>query len=218
MNYFNKSKLRIVPQLENNYDKILDDFNNFDYNYKDKLSTIKIDNIFNKWKESCNFGLQIDKKQNMLWAKYPVELRKKNFGHYELEVDKKIIWDGIILATKANFIKQFNITYIGRKFFSNTISLFRNFKEVITISLARFPSNRIILPHKGNKKIIRMHYGIKIPDGDIAFRVKDEEKKWENGKCFAFNDFYEHGGWNNTNDERIILIVDLDRKMIINGV
>ena len=55
MNYFNKSKLRIVPQLENNYDKILEDFNNFDYNYKDKLSTIKIDNIFNKWKESCNF-------------------------------------------------------------------------------------------------------------------------------------------------------------------
>ena len=49
MNYFNKSKLKIIPQLENNYNIILNDFNNFDYNYTDKLSKIKIDNIFNKW-------------------------------------------------------------------------------------------------------------------------------------------------------------------------
>ena len=217
MNYFNKSKLRIVPQLENNYNIILNDFNNFDYNYTDKLSYIKIDNIFNQWKKLCEFGLQVDKKQKMLWN-YPVELRKKKFGHYELEVDNKIIWDGIILATKANLFKQFNTTYIGHKFFSSTISLFKNFKEVVTISLARFPSNRVIPPHKGNKKIIRMHYGIKVPDGDICFKVKGEEKKWENGKAFAFNDFYEHGAWNNTNSDRIILIVDLDRKMILNGV
>ncbi len=46
MNYFNKSKLKIIPQLENNYNIILNDFNNFDYNYTDKLSYIKIDNIF----------------------------------------------------------------------------------------------------------------------------------------------------------------------------
>ena len=105
MNYFNKSKLKIIPQLENNYNIILNDFNHFDYNYTDKLSYIKIDNIFNKWKQLCKFGLQVDKKQKMLWN-YPVELRKKNFGHYELEVDKKIIWDGIILATKANLLKQ----------------------------------------------------------------------------------------------------------------
>jgi len=217
MNYFNKSKLRIVPQLENNYDKILDDFNNFDYNYKDKLSILKIDNIFNKWKQLCKFGLQVDKKQKMLWN-YPVELRKKNFGHYELEVDKKIIWDGIVLATKANLFKRFNYTYVGRKYFSETLSLFNNYKEVITVSMARFPANRIIPTHKGNRELIRIHYGIKIPEGDISFKVKNEEKKWENGKAFAFNDFYEHGGWNNTEQDRIILIVDLDRKMILRGV
>ena len=84
--------------------------------------------------------------------------------------------------------------------------------------MARFPSNRIIPTHKGNRELIRVHYGIKIPDGDISFKVKSEEKKWENGKAFAFNDFYEHGGWNNTEEDRIILIVDLDRKMILNGV
>ena len=99
-----------------------------------------------------------------------------------------------------------------------SISLLKSYKEVITVSIARFPSNRIIPIHKGNRELVRIHYGIDVPDGDIAFTVKGEEKKWENGKVFAFNDFYEHGGWNNTNSDRIILIVDLDRKMILNGV
>ena len=119
---------------------------------------------------------------------------------------------------KDNVFKKFNQTYIGRKYFSNTLSLFKNCEEVITVSIARFPSRRIIPIHKGNRDIVRLHYGVEIPDGDITFTVKGEEKKWENGKCFAFNDFYEHGGWNNTDYDRIILIVDLDRKMILNGV
>ena len=216
MNYFNKSKLRILPQLENNYDKILDDFNNFDYRYKDIIGRFKIDTLFKKWKGLYEFSLQADKKSVFLDS--TVKSRKKNFGYYELEVDDKIIWDGIILATKANLFKKFNQTYVGRKYFSNTLSLFKSYKEVITVSIARFPSNRIIPVHKGNRELVRIHYGVKVPDGDIAFTVKGEEKKWENGKAFAFNDFYEHGGWNNTNSDRIILIVDLDRKMILNGV
>lgn len=216
MSYFNKSKLRIVPHLENNYNSILDDFNNFNYQYQDRLGKFKIDNLFKKWRGLYEFSLQADKKNIFLGS--TVKSRKKNFGHYELEVDNKVIWDGIILATKTNLFKKFNQTYIGRKYFSNTLSLFKNCKEVITVSIARFPSNRIIPIHKGNRELVRIHYGIKVPDGDIAFMVKGEEKKWENGKCFAFNDFYEHGGWNNTEYDRIILIVDLDRKIILNGV
>ena len=211
--YFDKSKLRTASKLESNYDIIVKDYNNFNYTYQDRLGKFKIDTLFKKWRGLYEFSLQADKKNVFLGS--TVKSRKKNFGYYELEVDNKIIWDGIILATKANLLKKFNRTYVGRKYFSNTLSLFKNFKEVITVSIARFPSNRIIPIHKGNRELVRIHYGIDVPDGDIAFTVKGEEKKWENGKVFAFNDFYEHGGWNNTNSDRIILIVDLDRKMIL---
>ena len=214
--YFDKSKLRTASKLESNYDIIIKDYNNFNYTYQDRLGKFKIDTLFKKWRGLYEFSLQADKKNVFLGS--TVKSRKKNFGYYELEVDNKIIWDGIILATKANLFKKFNQTYVGRKYFSNTLSLFKNFKEVITVSIARFPSNRIIPIHKGNRELVRIHYGIDVPDGDIAFLVKGEEKKWENGKVFAFNDFYEHGGWNNTDCDRIILIVDLDRKMILNGV
>ena len=216
MNYFDKSKLRIASELESNSNIIVGDYNKFNYQYQDKLGRFKIDTLFKKWKGLYEFSLQADKKNVFLGS--TVKSRKKNFGHYELEVDNKVIWDGIILASKANLFKKFNQTYVGRKYFSNTLSLFKSYKEVITVSIARFPSNRIIPIHKGNRELVRIHYGIKVPDGDIAFTVKGEEKKWENGKAFAFNDFYEHGGWNNTNSDRIILIVDLDRKMILNGV
>ena len=214
--YFDKSKLRTASELESNYDIIVKDYNNFNYTYQDRLGKFKIDTLFKKWRGLYEFSLQADKKNVFLGS--TVKSRKKNFGYYELEVDDKIIWDGIILATKANLFKKFNRTYVGRKYFSNTLSLFKSHKEVITVSIARFPSNRIIPIHKGNRELVRIHYGIDVPDGDIAFTVKGEEKKWENGKAFAFNDFYEHGGWNNTNSDRIILIVDLDRKMILNGV
>ena len=214
--YFDKSKLRTASELESNYDIIVKDYNNFNYTYQDRLGKFKIDTLFKKWRGLYEFSLQADKKNVFLGS--TVKSRKKNFGYYELEVDNKIIWDGIILASKANLLKKFNRTYVGRKYFSNTLSLFKNFKEVITVSIARFPSNRIIPIHKGNRELVRIHYGIDVPDGDIAFTVKGEEKKWENGKVFAFNDFYEHGGWNNTEYDRIILIVDLDRKMILNGV
>ena len=214
--YFDKSKLRTASELESNYDIIVKDYNNFNYTYQDRLGKFKIDTLFKKWRGLYEFSLQADKKNVFLGS--TVKSRKKNFGYYELEVDNKIIWDGIILATKANLFKKFNQTYVGRKYFSNTLSLFKNFKEVITVSIARFPSNRIIPIHKGNRELVRIHYGIDVPDGDIAFTVKGEEKKWENGKVFAFNDFYEHGVWNNTEYDRIILIVDLDRKMILNGV
>ena len=214
--YFDKSKLRVASELESNYGTIVKDYNKFNYQYQDRLGRFKIDTLFKKWKGLYEFSLQADKKNVFLDS--TVKSRKKNFGHYELEVDNKVIWDGIILATKANIFKKFNWTYIGRKYFSNTLSLFRTRKEVITVSIARFPANRIIPIHKGNRELVRIHYGIKVPDGDIAFTVNGEEKKWENGKVFAFNDFYEHGGWNNTEYDRIILIVDLDRKMILNGV
>ena len=104
--YFDKSKLRTASELESNYDIIVKDYNNFNYTYQDRLGKFKIDTLFKKWRGLYEFSLQADKKNVFLGS--TVKSRKKNFGHYELEVDNKVIWDGIILATKANILKKFN--------------------------------------------------------------------------------------------------------------
>ena len=118
--YFDKSKIRIASKLESKYDVVIKDYNNFNYNYQDRLGKIKIDTLFKKWRAGYEFSLQADKKNVFLGS--IVKSRKKNFGHYELEVDNKVIWDGIILATKTNLFKKFNRTYIGQKYFSDTLS------------------------------------------------------------------------------------------------
>jgi beta-hydroxylase len=81
--------------------------------------------------------------------------------------------------------------------------------------IARFPSNRKIPMHRGYKEIIRVHMGLVVPEGDIGFGVSDQTTKWENGKCLAFSDFSTHYAWNNTEQDRINLIIDLDRSKVI---
>ena len=40
---------------------------------------------------------------------------------------------------------------------------------------------------------------------------------WEEGKCLVFDDFYEHEVWNNTEEERAILLFDFVRPMTLPG-
>ena len=60
-----------------------------------------------------------------------------------------------------------------------------------------------------------MHIGLVVPEGDIGFGVSDQTTKWQNGKCLAFVDSSTHYAWNNTEQDRINLIIDLDRRKVI---
>jgi len=67
-----------------------------------------------------------------------------------------------------------------------------------------------IQPHRGPTNVrVRCHLGISVPAGDCAIRVGEETRHWEEGKCIVFDDYFEHEAWNHTNQDRIVLIVDL---------
>ena len=73
-----------------------------------------------------------------------------------------------------------------------------------------------IPPHQGvTKGILRAHLGLIIPrdSKSCRIRVDNEIQHWEPGKIFVLDDTYEHEVWNNTNEERVILIFDFDRPM-----
>jgi beta-hydroxylase len=40
---------------------------------------------------------------------------------------------------------------------------------------------------------------------------------WEQGKCVVFDDFFPHEVWNDTEEERVVLIFDFDRPMHLPG-
>ncbi|HEX8975673.1 MAG TPA: aspartyl/asparaginyl beta-hydroxylase domain-containing protein [Solirubrobacteraceae bacterium] len=67
-----------------------------------------------------------------------------------------------------------------------------------------------IQPHHGPTNLrLRCHLGITVPDGDCAIRVDDETRAWREGRCLVFDDHFEHEAWNRTDQDRLVLIVDL---------
>jgi len=68
-----------------------------------------------------------------------------------------------------------------------------------------------IAPHSGmyNTRLI-CHLPLIVPPG-CRFRVGNEAREWEEGKLLIFDDTIEHEAWNDSNDDRIVLIFDIWR-------
>ena len=74
--------------------------------------------------------------------------------------------------------------------------------------------------HKGvTKGILRTHLGLIIPKDreQCRIRVDDTITPWKEGEIFVFDDTYEHEVWNDTDEERVILLFDFDRPMKFGG-
>ena len=54
------------------------------------------------------------------------------------------------------------------------------------------------------------HLPLVVPPG-CGFRVGNETREWEPGKLLIFDDTIEHEAWNDSSEDRIILIFDVWR-------
>lgn len=65
-----------------------------------------------------------------------------------------------------------------------------------------------ILPHRGvtNTRLVT-HLPLIVPP-DCALRVGGEIHEWQEGHCVTFDDTYEHEAWNNSDETRVVLILD----------
>jgi aspartate beta-hydroxylase len=67
-----------------------------------------------------------------------------------------------------------------------------------------------ILPHRGvtNTRSV-LHLGLVIPDGCALKLTEVQEIAWQEGRCFAFDDTYEHEAWNRSDTTRVVLLGDI---------
>jgi aspartate beta-hydroxylase len=65
-----------------------------------------------------------------------------------------------------------------------------------------------ILPHRGvtNTRLVT-HLPLIVPP-DCALRVGGETHVWQEGRCVTFDDTFEHEAWNNSEQTRVVLIMD----------
>lgn len=54
---------------------------------------------------------------------------------------------------------------------------------------------------------LRCHLGLSVPEG-AKIRIGEDIYRWEDGKCLIFDDAFEHEVWNDSDQERAVLIID----------
>ena len=69
-----------------------------------------------------------------------------------------------------------------------------------------------IPPHTGliNTRLI-CHLPLIVPADCGALRVGSQQREWQEGKAFVFDDSMEHEAWNNSDQERVVLLFDIWR-------
>jgi beta-hydroxylase len=76
---------------------------------------------------------------------------------------------------------------------------------------SRLSPKTVLEPHRGSNGLSpfkRAHLGLEIPDGDCALKVEETVIHWQPGKMIIFDDSLLHSAWNQTDKERVVLIVD----------
>ena len=74
--------------------------------------------------------------------------------------------------------------------------------------------------HRGvTKGILRVHLGLKVPRERERCRmiVDTETVVWQEGRCVVFDDTCHHEVMNDTDEERVVLLIDFDRPMRLGG-
>jgi len=74
-----------------------------------------------------------------------------------------------------------------------------------------------IPPHTGPYKgVLRYHLGLVVPDAaveQVGIRVGGETAGWSEGTSLVFDDSYEHEAWNDTDETRVVLFLDVVRPL-----
>jgi len=95
-----------------------------------------------------------------------------------------------------------------------TASLLEKIPDMKTAFFSILSPGKHIPAHKGVfKGLLRSHLGLIIPGkkGDCLMRIDNQKIFWEEGKTVVFDDTYEHEVWNNSNQVRVVLLIDIIR-------
>jgi beta-hydroxylase len=95
--------------------------------------------------------------------------------------------------------------------FPKTWEIVNKIPNVVSMQVAVLKPHTRIKAHFGDSNaIIRNHLGLVIPGKypELGFRNGSQERCWEEGKVLSLCISHRHYVWNNTDNKRIILLVD----------
>jgi len=147
-------------------------------------------------------------KQEILSAIHShAEILQPHF--YEMTAQKNTDWETIPLITWSvkwvHFLDKFPVI--------NTLT--KKIPGLVSVSINKLSAGATIKPHFGETNTtIRSHLGIIVPAGlpECGLSVDGRAIEWKEGTLIGFCDGYLHEAWNNTEQDRYILLLDIVRE------
>ncbi len=118
----------------------------------------------------------------------------------------------------------FGLIYLGRELKENTrrcpatLAALQGVPGVTNAVFTHLAPSAHVRPHVGyTNKVLRCHLGLVVPP-KCRIRVGTNLRVLERGHCLIFDDTVEHEAWNESSQERLVLIVDLVRQALLDAL
>jgi ornithine lipid ester-linked acyl 2-hydroxylase len=105
---------------------------------------------------------------------------------------------------------------LGVQMCPRTAALMREIPGMTTAMISILSPRKHILDHRGPYKgVLRYHLGLVVPEDaeSCRIRVGDDIRHWKTGKSMIFDDTFNHEVWNDTDETRVVLFVDVMRPL-----
>jgi aspartyl/asparaginyl beta-hydroxylase (cupin superfamily) len=105
---------------------------------------------------------------------------------------------------------------LGVEMCPRTAALMREIPGMKTAMISILSPRKHILDHRGPYKgVLRYHLGLIVPADAEACRIRvgQDIRHWEEGKSMIFDDTFNHEVWNDTDETRVVLFVDVLRPL-----
>ena len=97
-----------------------------------------------------------------------------------------------------------------------TIELLSQVTDMSTAFFSILGPGKRLPEHRGPYKgVLRYHLALKIPEPEdgCGIRVGGETAHWREGKSMVFDDTFPHEAWNGTDEDRVVLFMDIVRPL-----
>jgi aspartyl/asparaginyl beta-hydroxylase (cupin superfamily) len=105
---------------------------------------------------------------------------------------------------------------LGIEMCPRTAALMEQIPGMTTAMFSILSPHKHILDHRGPYKgVLRYHLGLIVPQDAEACRIRvgEDFRHWEAGKSMIFDDTFNHEVWNDTDETRVVLFVDVLRPL-----
>jgi beta-hydroxylase len=105
---------------------------------------------------------------------------------------------------------------LGVEMCPRTAALMREIPGMTTAMISILAPRKQILDHRGPYKgVLRYHLGLVVPEDaeSCRIRVGEDIRHWQEGKSMVFDDTFNHEVWNDTDETRVVLFVDVLRPL-----